>query len=227
MQIRIPFLGIPSPAPLQGLLEHYEPVAKGLSVIERALKGYLHGGTSKGFMALAAEMDSLEGEADKIKRKVRNHLPRGLFMAVDKTLFLNYSRGQDDIMDQAQEALHWLALRHVELPEKVREDLRAFLPEVTRSVAMLLPALKGTVALVLGRGPNGGADRKQLKDDIHNVREQHMRVVKARFRLVSDVYSSELDFKDIYQIIHFVDCLQGMSHSAEGCADVLRAMIAR
>lgn len=225
MLIRIPFLGIPSRAPLEGLLAHYEPIAKGLTVIERALKGYLHDGANRGFMALTAELDSLEAEADKIKRHARNHLPRGLFMAVDKTLYLNYSRSQDDVMDQAQDALHWLAMRQVDMAEAMGGELKEFLAAVVQTVMLLRPALEGTIALLHREAKDAG--RKAVKERIHAVREQHMKVSKARFRLVAAIYDSPLDFKDIYQLIHFVDCLRGMSHSAEGCADILRAMIAR
>lgn len=225
MLIRIPFLGISSRAPLEGLLAHYEPIVKGLTVIERALKGYLHDGASRGFMALTAELDSLEAEADKIKRHARNHLPRGLFMAVDKTLYLNYSRSQDDVMDQAQDALHWLAMRQVDMPEAMGGELKEFLADVVKTVMLLRPALEGTIALLHREARDAG--RKAVKERIHAVREQHMKVSKARFRLVGAIYDSPLDFKDIYQLIHFVDCLRGMSHSAEGCADILRAMIAR
>lgn len=227
MLIRIPFLGLPSRAPLQGLLAHYEPIAKGLTVLERALAGYLHDGASRGFLALAAELDSLEAEADKIKRHARNHLPRGLFMAVDKTLYLGYSRSQDDVMDQAQDALHWLAMRQAAIPAPMGDELKAFLVEASRTVSLLRPALAATIALVHNDPVEGGGGRKAVKERIHAVREQHMRVSKARARLVSAIYGSGLDFKDIYQLIHFVDGLRGMSHSAEGCADVLRAMIAR
>jgi len=227
MQIRIPFLGIPSKAPLDGLLAHYEPIAKGLTVLERALKGYLHDGASRGFMALTAELDSLEAEADKIKRHARNHLPRGLFMAVDKTLYLGYSRSQDDVLDQAQDALHWLAMRQAAVPEGMGGELKAFLVEAARTVTLLRPALAGTIALVHRTGGAESVDRKTVKERIHAVREQHMKVSKARGKLVAAIYDSSLDFKDIYQLIHFVDCLRGMSHSAEGCGDVLRAMIAR
>ena len=41
------------------------------------------------------------------------------------------------------------------------------------------------------------------------------------------VYNSDMDFRDIYQLLHFFDCMHAMSHNAEGCADILRAMIAR
>jgi len=227
MQIRLPFLGIPSRAPLDGLLAHYEPIAKGLTVIERALAGYLHDGVTRGFMALTAELDSLEAEADKLKRHARNHLPRGLFMAVDKTLYLNCSRSQDDIMDHAQDALHWLAMRQAATPRGMDEDLQGFLAEAARTVTLLRPALAATVALVHRDAAAGEDGRKVVKERIHAVREQHTKVSKARGRLVGAIYGADLDFKDIYQLVHFVDCLRGMSHSAEGCADILRAMIAR
>jgi hypothetical protein len=40
-------------------------------------------------------------------------------------------------------------------------------------------------------------------------------------------FNSKMDFKDIYQLTHFIKQLHAMSHNAEGCSDMLRAMIAR
>ncbi len=212
-----------SRAPMLGLLEHYEPVAKGMAVIEEALGGYLAKGISRGFTVLTAELDRVEAQADKIKRSVRNHLPRSLFMAVDKTLFLNYTRGQDNILDLAQDALHWLAMRPITVPEQFRADLLDLLAKVNSTVSLLKPALTATLGLVHG----DKVDRLEAKEIFHDIRRRHLLASKAKHRLVAALYNQDTDFKDIHQLIHFVEFLHEMSHNAEGCGDILRAMIAR
>ncbi len=208
---------------LDGLLEHFDPVAKGAMVVETALKEYVAKGFGPGFQALCAQIDTLEGQADKIKRRVRNHLPLAAFLEVDKTLFLNCTRSQDNILDAAQDAFNWLGMRPMNLPRELLEESRTAAREACRSVELLKPALTGTLDLIYGRTK----DRAGVKETIHNVRVQHHKAAKAARKLVKGAFAAQSDFRDIYQFTKFMDSLHDMTHNAEGTADVLRAMIAR
>lgn len=224
MFLRIPFFGLISGAtPMDGLLDHYEKISECLDVIDESLECYVSGGTCREFGELTRAIDTIEGKADKIKRRIRNHLPRGLFMAVDKTLFLNYTKSQDDVLDAAQEALQWLAIRSMPVPEEHQKDLIVFLDEVTCTAELLGPALKATVKLVNGKS----IDRDGTKEHFRQVRSQRDKVRRLKNELFKNIYNSSMDFKDIYQLIHFVERLNEMSHKCEACADILRAMIAR
>ena len=208
---------------LQGLLEHYEPVSKGVMVVEAALKEYACNGQGVAFQALAVEIDTLEGQADKIKRRIRNRLPRDLFMEVDKTLFLNFTRSQDNILDSAQDALNWLGMRQMVLPKELLASARALAREACRSVELLNPAIQGAMDLVYGQTK----DRSAVKRTFHEVRLQHTRASRFTRKLLRESLTVETDFKNIYQFVKFIEHVHEMSHNAEGAADVLRAMIAR
>jgi hypothetical protein len=209
---------------LPGLLEHYEPTARALAVIGEALRDYLSpSGPSRTFTVLATEVGNLEGLADKIKRRIRNHMPRALFMEVDKTLFLNFTRYQDNILDEAQDAFNWLGMRPVRIPAHFHEALHAFWSSVAATVDLLKPAITATIALVYGQV----SDRAAVKESYRKVRRQHLEASKAQQHLLTELMCSEMDFRDSYQVMKFVEGLHAMSHNAEGCADLLRAMIAR
>ncbi len=69
-------------------------IIEGVSIIREALECYISGsGVCREFKELTAEVDAIEEHADKIKRNIRNHLPRRLFMPVDKTLFFELHQG--------------------------------------------------------------------------------------------------------------------------------------
>lgn len=224
--IRIPFYGLLSPrSPMEGLVEHYDKIAECIGIIKESLECYVSGvGACREFTELTREIDKIEDHADTIKRNLRNHLPRRLFMAVDKTLFLNYTKSQDNILDSAQEALHWLGMRQVAIPEgKHQKNLIVILEEVDTSTRLLGPALHTTIKFVHGEL----LDRDAAKKTYRAVRQQHHIVQKLKKDITFDIYNSDLDFKDIYQLLHFVDCLVTMSHDSENCADILRSMIAR
>lgn len=226
MAVRLPFFGMLSlRSPLHGFLEHYEQIAVGMALIEESLECYVSGGSKvcKEFSALQKEVDKAEEKADVIKRSIRNHLPRSIFLPVEKHIFFSYTRQQDDILDAGQSSLQWLAMRDVIVPEEFQHELLVFIDEVSKSVKLLKPCIEGTIAWV----NDEGIDREELKSLYRTLRDHHHAVTKAMHRLNSRLYSSDLDFKDIYQLIHFVEHLHKMSHSAEGCVDLLRIMIAR
>ncbi|MFP5240340.1 MAG: DUF47 domain-containing protein [Acidobacteriota bacterium] len=208
---------------LEGLYEHYEPVAKGVVVVQAAMSEYSKTGFSLAFQTLSAQIDTLEGQADKIKRRIRNHLPRAMFLEVDKTLFLNYTRSQDNILDEAQHALNWLGMRPMCLPCELLVSAKAATKETCHSVELLKPAIEATIDLVYGKVD----DRSAVKETFHNIRLQHHKASKAWRKLIREAYDADCDFRDVYQFLKFVEHMHAMSHNAEGSADVLRAMIAR
>ena len=221
---RFPFFGILSVnSPIEGLIEHYELISKGTMMLEQALTCYLEEGPSPKFTELQEDVEQAEDHADAIERNLRNHLPRGLFMAVDKTLFLSYLGRQDNILDAGQESLDWLSMRKVDIPQHFRKGLIEFILEITKNVTLLEPALRSTVQLLDG----DETDRDHTKLIYRNVRQQHRHVNSRSHALTAEIYNSDMDFKDIYQLIHFVERLHNMSHNTENCADILRAMIAK
>ena len=224
MSPRFPFFGILSVnSPIEGLIEHYELIAKGTMLLERALTSYIEEGTGPHFSELQEELTQAEEHADAIKRNMRNHLPRGLFMAVDKPQFLNYLSKQDNILDAGQESLDWLSMRNMVIPKEFRKGLVDLILEITKIVTLLEPALRSTVDLING----DDSDREQTKTLYRNVRQQHRHVSRRCHALIAEIYNTDMDFKDIYQLIHFVERMLWISHDTENCIDILRAMIAK
>jgi uncharacterized protein len=205
------------------LLDHYQPIARGMTLLNEALKRSIKVHQDRGFQVLANEIDILEAEADKIKRHIRNHLPAASLMLVDKTLFLDYTRRQDDILNNIQEAVTWLGLGDVPLSPPLADSLVACVDEAARTVEMLRPSLMAAIDLIL----HGRRARSDVKSHIHDIRQQHLKVFKAKRRLIAAAYASGLEFRQIYQLMRFVEYVYRASHSAERCADLLRAMLAR
>ena len=227
--LRVPFFGILTKrSPLSGLLEHYELIAKGMLLIERSMGCFIHQGggfssSSCELIDLIEQVNAVEDHADKVKRNIRNHMPRGLFMPVDRVLFFTYTRQQDDILDAGQASLYWLSMRSLTIPEPFQRKLIEYIALVGKTITLLKPALEVTINLLSGEV----MDREEIKNYYRSVRKNHKEVDMMQNELVPVIFNSSMDFKEIYQLTHFVEQLQRMSHSAEGCSDMLRAMIAK
>nr|WP_321259436.1 DUF47 family protein [uncultured Pseudodesulfovibrio sp.] len=224
MSLKIPFFGLlANRSPMDGLVEHYDKIAECIAAIDDSLECYVSGGVCREFEELTRSVDEIENHADSIKRNIRNHLPKGLFMAVEKPLFLSYTKSQDNILDAAQDALYWLAMRKVVIPEDVQKDLIFLLDGIARCTVLLGPALKSTIAIIHGES----LDREGTKECFRKVRRERDNVRHMKNALHKKIYDKDIDFKDIYQLIHFVDCLDNMGHNTENCAELLRSMMAR
>ncbi|EFL52417.1 conserved hypothetical protein [Solidesulfovibrio fructosivorans JJ]] len=217
------FLGPRRKDYLPGLCDHYRPVARGMALLAEALRHCLDASPDDAFAALVGEIDILEGAADKIKRRIRNHLPAAGLMVVDKTLFLDYTKRQDDILDAVLDAAVWLDRDDFVVPPPLRPALEDCVAEAARGVELLEPALAGTVDYILC----GGGERDALKKAMQAVRDQHRRVIRAKRALVAAAYGTDMEFGRVYQVVRFVEYVYRASRKAENCADILRAMLAR
>jgi len=80
----------------------------------------------KSVKSIAEKIFILEDKADDIKNDLRDHLPRTLFMPVDRNNLLEILDDQDSIADTAQDISTLFALRPMTIPESVKDDLRTF-----------------------------------------------------------------------------------------------------
>ncbi len=210
-------------SPMERLLEHYNKIQESVDIINDSLECYLLGGQCVEFKTMQNNLNDLESQADKIIRYIRNHLPRSLFMPVDKVLFLSYTSAQDDILDSAQEAFDWLSMRTMVIPEEFQKELIYLVDDVGSMVNLLGPALKDTVSLVHLEN----LDREGTKEQYRKIRDKRHEIAKFKSALTGRMYRSDFEFKDIYQLIHFTERMYAMCHSCSKCAEILRSMIAR
>jgi len=111
--------------PIAGLFgkSPFKPMQEHVRVVEECV-GHL----IPLFEALAAEdraalnesrqrIFDLEQKADDVKNSIRAHLPKGLFMPVDRRDLLDMLHAQDSIADTAQDVAGLLSIRRMVVPE--------------------------------------------------------------------------------------------------------------
>ena len=224
MAFRLPLYGLISEAsPMGMLMEHNELVCRAMPQAHEAVACYAAKGLCPEFQDLVAEVEHLERQADKMKSHIRNHLPRGLFLAVETPLFLTYLVRQDDILNHVQEALHWLGIHPVDTPEEIGHTLTAMSKDAAATVALLRPALEATIALVTGKG----TDLDAVKEKYQDIREPYRRVRTMKLEIIAALFNTEMDFKAVYQLTRAVECLHALSHDTITASNDLRAMIIR
>ena len=123
-------------------------------------------------------------------------------MPVDKTLFINYTRSQDNILDSGQEALNWLGMHRLAIEEEMQKLLLDYLYEVAKTIEMLKDALTATINLVQG---TASTNRQETKNRYREIRAQQRNVFRMKQNLMAELYDLDRDFKEVYQLMKFVD----------------------
>jgi len=80
-------------------------------------------------------VDELEHRADELKHEIRRHLPKRLFMAVERRDMLEILDCQDSIADVAQDVAELAALRHMRTPEVLKAPLLALVESAIATCA--------------------------------------------------------------------------------------------
>ncbi|MFC4655588.1 MULTISPECIES: TIGR00153 family protein [Rheinheimera] len=84
---------------------------------------------------------AMEKEADKLKRDIRVHLPRGLFLPVDRTDILELVSQQDKIANKAKDITGRVLGRELEIPAPIQAEFKAYLERCLDAVALASEAI--------------------------------------------------------------------------------------
>lgn len=222
--MRTPLLYLFRESPFVKLLKHAEIVQEGGGLFRKAMICYLDGSCTD-FEAFHMNVTKVEHEADRLKRNIRGHLPKGLMMPVDKFQFLLYLREQDKVLDSAQDALHWLSFRSTAVPDELVDDLLLLVDKAVEAINYLpLMVKRATVYL----RSYSDKDRKQVKEVIKALRLKESESDTIERKLKSDIFAlAGGDATTVYHLIRLVEYMGDISNHAENAGDVMRAMIAR
>jgi predicted phosphate transport protein (TIGR00153 family) len=83
----------------------------------------MNAGKTGDLLAIREKIDGLEHEADRIKNEIRSHLPKRLFLAIERRDMLEILDYQDSIADVAQDIAEIAEMRSMVTPETLKEPL--------------------------------------------------------------------------------------------------------
>jgi uncharacterized protein len=87
------------------------------------------------------EMASLEHEADKLKKSVRLHLPKSLFLPVPRSDLLELLSVQDKVANRAKDIAGLMLGREMAIPKDLQTLMRAFVQRTVDASAQALKAM--------------------------------------------------------------------------------------
>lgn len=113
-------------SPFAPFQKHMEQVSECVSLLADLFTALKNDDKEK-VAALATSISELEHQADVTKRDIRNHLPKRIYLPVDKNHLLEMLSIQDTIADKAEDIAIMVTLKDLNLPPDLQAPFDAFL----------------------------------------------------------------------------------------------------
>jgi len=210
-------------SPFENLQRHADKVKECAQLFKEAIHCHFDE-KIKEFEKLTDQVAKLESEADAIKRNIRNHLPKGILMPVDKFQLFQYLREQDSVMDEVEDALYWLSFQPPGITKEVEEDLRE-LVEAVLPASEKLPELVSMATVYFRRSTE--QQRNKMKSLIRDIRQNENEADLLERELKAKIFRTIKDPLAAFFLIRLTDIVGRIADHAENASDRMRTMIAR
>jgi predicted phosphate transport protein (TIGR00153 family) len=210
-------------SPFENLQKHADKVKECAHLFREAAVCHI-GQECKRFDLLTEQVARLESEADDIKRNIRNHLPRGILMPVDKFQFFDYLREQDKVLDEVEEALFWLSFRPEGIPAELATNIHDLVEAVIPPIEKLSELVTLATEYFKGRSEE---QRIRMKSLIRDIRQHEKEADHLERELKFKIFTSIKDALVVYHLVRLVEHIGAIADHAQNASDRMRAMIAK
>ncbi len=169
----------------------------------------------------------LENRSDELKNDIRSHLPKSLFMPVDRRDLLDLLNAQDSIADACQDIAELLVVRRMEIPDSLRAGLFPFVHsnlEATRQCRKVI----GELDELLEMGFRGRRVERVL-EMIEELGRIETETDLHETRLTEILFQHEDEMKPLSVVFWYelIRLIADIADYAEDVGDRLRLLIAR
>jgi hypothetical protein len=169
----------------------------------------------------------MEGKADKLKRQLRMHLPKSLFMPVSRRDLLEVLTMQDKIANKAKDIAGLITGRKIVLPEELSDD---FLDYVKRSIDASAQAQNAINELdELVETGFGGKEVQLVESMIKKLDAIESDTDKIQVKIRSAVFAKEKDMNpvEVMFLYKVIDWIGDLADLAQRVGSRLELMLAR
>lgn len=213
-------------SPFGPLAQHTERVHDTVVLIRPLLEAFMAGEWEKA-EEVYEKIRELEHSADLIKNDIRDHLPKSLFMPVDRGDILQFLRVQDRIADSAEDIGVLLTMRKTPTPAPMREGVLALVDSVIATSEAWFRAAKELPALE--EASFTGPEVEKMLRQINEVRELEREADRHQAAVTKQLfeYEEEIGPLSIMLWMNVFRVLGLVANNAESTADLLRLMLAK
>lgn len=174
---------------------------------------------------LVAELSTLEHEADQTKNEIRNHLPKSIFLPIDRSELLEILSVQDCIADKAEEIGNLLILCPKESFNSFTKTFEEFFNKNIEAFWSARQIVKEFDELL--ESSFGGIEAQKVREmaDKTSYIEHEADVLKTKVRKEFFGQADNLSSSAFYIWTKLIDEVGSISHISERLANKIRMIL--
>lgn len=211
-------------SPFSPLQSHMEKVESCVLLVNElfeclALKEY------EKMQRIADTISEYEHAADLAKNDIRNHLPKSLYLPIDKSHLLEMLSLQDDIADKAQDIGILTTLKPLEMPLILKEDFKEFLKKNLDSFKGVCLIMKEMHELL--ESSFGGLEAEKVCVMVEDVAFKEHEVDIIQRKLLKNLFrmENELSYSTFYLWMKIFKGVASISNLSEKLAYRVRMIL--
>ncbi len=213
-------------SPFKPMQEHMGIVAECVAAVPPLFDALIAGDQVAVVQAKERIFDR-ERAADAVKQEIRGHLPRGLFMPVDRRDLLEVLDMQDAIADRAQDIAGLLVTRTMTVPQIMQADLRTLVQRCVETCNQAVTIVNELDELV--ETGFGGPEAKRVEQMVEALSRIEEETDALGMALVAALFAHEDEMSPVsvmfwYRLIHWIG---NLADYAERVGTRLLLLIAR
>ena len=171
-------------------------------------------------------ISKLERDADKLKRELRLHLPKSLFMPVSRRDLLEVLRMQDNIANKAKDVAGLITGRKMSFPEKINQKMLDFVKRCIDAAKQAQTAINELDELV--ETGFGGSEVQLVQDMIKHLDEIESDTDKMQIKIRAELFKVEKDLPPVdvmfmYKVLDWIGDLGDLSQRVGSRLELLLA----
>lgn len=174
---------------------------------------------------LVEDLSQLEHEADLTKNDIRNHLPKSLFMPIDRAHFLEILSLQDSIADMSEDVGITLSLRPLENFPWLQEDLTSFF-HITTEVFWDTKRIIEEIDELL-ESAFGGIEAQKVKSMIEETAYKEHKTQVAKRTLLKKLFTegTDLSASAFQHWLRIIEDIGSLAQISEKLANRIRMVL--
>lgn len=213
-------------SPFEPLARHGEKVNEVLKQLPTLMDAFLDEDWAR-TRELHESISRLEHVADEIKQEIRDHLPKSLFLPVDRGDLLRYLKEQDAIADTVEDLAVLVSMRETRAPDSMKPSVRDLVAKIIQAgqtwaeISSMLPSLQASSFT--------GPEVQKVLDLSRTLSHQEFEAdqLQATVARAAVRHEEELGAVSFWFWMRISNTLGEVANHGENTADLLRLMLAK
>lgn len=174
---------------------------------------------------IGEQICALEHEADLTKNDIRNHLPKSLFLQVDRTSLLEILALQDAIADQTEAIALHAGMRTIPLISSMQKDFSLFCNKNLETFELARKVLQELEELL--ESSFGGIEAQKVKGMVEQIAFSEYEMTNLKNNLIKKVYNQgdEMPYPVFHLLLTLIEEIGRLACLSEKLGNRVRMLL--